>query len=56
MTDDLTRRLLRYHGRDPLLQKLRNWVRFGGELTKREIAEAERHLTAAAVAAGVDRG
>ena len=56
MTDDLRLRLLKYHGRDPFLIELRSFVRYGGVLSPRQVAKAERHLTAAAVAAGVDRG
>ena len=56
MTDDLKRRLLRYLGRDPFLREMRDFVRYGGILSPRQVVKAERHLTAAAVAAGVDRG
>ena len=45
MTDDLRLRLLRYHGRDPFLREMRDYVRYGGELTPRQVAKAERHLT-----------
>lgn len=48
MDNDLRLRLLRYHGRDTFLREMRDFVRYGGELTPAQARKAERHLVASA--------